>query len=49
MSPNFAKRCNVTAANPVIPDPANKSTTSSPGLVKVSIKGLIPAMGTFVK
>ena len=44
-----ARRFNVNAARPVIPEPAKKSTTTSPGFVNACMKGWIAPIGTFVR
>ena len=44
-----ARRFNVNAARPVIPEPAKKSATTSPGFVNVRMKGWIAPIGTFVR
>ena len=49
MSLSRARRFNVNAAKPVIPEPAKKSATTSPGLVNVWMKGWIAPIGTFVR
>ena len=49
MSLSTALRPTVRAASPVMPEPAKKSATVSPGAVNVSMKGRIAATGTFVR
>jgi hypothetical protein len=49
MSLNLALRPTLSAARPVIPDPAKKSATTSPGSVKNSTNGRMAAIGTFVR
>jgi hypothetical protein len=49
MSLSLATRPTEAAARPVIPEPANMSTTTSSGLVKASTNGLIASTGTFVR
>ena len=49
MSNSRARRPMTAAATPVIPDPANGSSTTCPGLVKASMNGVMPPTGIFVR
>ena len=49
MSLSRARRFNVNAARPVIPEPAKKSATTSPGSVNDCMNGWMAPIGTFVR